>query len=101
MANVPADLGLLSTYQRRDLDVSDAAHRPTDVDYARYVGLVISYRADGYDDHHHLLDRHAFAVECPSFNSILAGAELSLAQIAGVLGLAAEATAHRERAQRI
>jgi hypothetical protein len=100
MANVPADLGLLARHKRRDLDVSDAAHRPTDVDYARYVGLVISYRADGYDDHH-LLDRHAFAVECPSFNSILAGAELSLAQIAGVLGLAAEATAHRERAQRI
>ncbi|MFI5890928.1 MGH1-like glycoside hydrolase domain-containing protein [Actinoplanes sp. NPDC051513] len=100
MANVPADLSLLTTYKRRDLDVSAAAHRPTDVDYARYVGLVLTYRAEGYDDHD-LLDRHAFAVECPSFNAIMAGAELSLAQIAGVLGLAAEAAAHRERAQRI
>ena len=100
MANVPADLALLATYKRRDLDVSDAAHRPTDLDYSRYVGLVLTYRAEGYDDHD-LLDRHAFAVECPSFNSILAAAELALAQIAGVLGLAAESAAHRERARRI
>ncbi len=42
-----------------------------------------------------------FAVECPSFNAILGAAELALAQIAGVLGQAAEAVAHRERAQRI
>jgi hypothetical protein len=100
MANVPADLGLLDLYRRRDLDVSDAAHRPTDLDYARYVGLVLTYRAERYDDHD-LLNRHAFAVECPAFNSILASAELALAQIAGELGLAAEAVAHRERAQRI
>jgi hypothetical protein len=100
MANVPADLSLLSTYRRRDLDVSDASHRPTDLDYARYVGLVLSYRADGYSDSG-LLGRHAFAVECPSFNAILASAELALAQIAGVLGRSAEAEAHRERAHRI
>ena len=100
MANVPADLDLLARYKRRDLTVADAAHRPTDVDYARYVGLVLSYRAEGYGDAG-LLDRHAFAVECPSFNSILAAAELALAQIAGELGLAAEADAHRENAQRI
>jgi hypothetical protein len=100
MANVPADLGLLTTYRRRDLAVSDAAHRPTDVDYSRYVGLVLTYRAGDYSDEG-LLERHAFAVECPSFNAILASAELALAQIAGELGLAAEARAHRERAQAI
>ncbi|MCU7730930.1 trehalase family glycosidase [Actinoplanes sp. KI2] len=100
MANVPADLGLLTTYRRRDLEVSDAAHRPTDVDYSRYVGLVLTYRAEGYSDDG-LLGRHAFVVECPSFNSILATAELALAQIAGELGLAAEARTHRERARAI
>ncbi|GIM89368.1 MGH1-like glycoside hydrolase domain-containing protein [Paractinoplanes toevensis] len=100
MANVPADLALLSRYRRRDLDVSDAAHRPTDLDYSRYVGLVVSYRAEGYSDAG-LLDRHAFAVECPAFNSILASAELALAQIAGELGLSAEAAGHRDRAGQI
>jgi len=100
MANVPADLTLLARYRRRDLDVSDAAHRPTDMDYSRYVGLVLTYRAGGYADDG-LIDRHAFAVECPAFNSILASAELALAQIAGVLGLTAEASAHRDRAHQI
>ncbi|GID26763.1 trehalase [Paractinoplanes brasiliensis] len=100
MANVPADMSLLTTFRRRDLDVADAAHRPTDRDYARYVGLVLSYRAEQYSDTD-LLSRHAFAVECPSFNAILGAAELALAQIAAVLGLAAESEAHRERAQRI
>ena len=100
MAGVPADMSLLTTFRRRDLDVSEAAHRPTDRDYARYVGLVLSYRAEEYSDTG-LLPRHAFAVECPSFNTILGAAELALAQIAAVLGLAPESDAHRERAQRI
>ncbi|MGX6602090.1 MGH1-like glycoside hydrolase domain-containing protein [Micromonosporaceae bacterium Da 78-11] len=100
MAAVPADLSLLQTYRRRDLDVSDAAHRPTDLDYARYVGLVLNYRDGGYVDSD-LVRRHAFVVECPAFNSILGAAELALAQIAGVLGLGPAATEHRERAQRI
>ncbi|XVU30389.1 amylo-alpha-1,6-glucosidase [Actinoplanes sp. CA-054009] len=100
MANVPADLSLLNVYRRRDLAVAEASHRPTDTDYARYVGLVLSYRAADYSDTG-LLERHAFAVECPSFNAILGAAELSLAQIAGVLGHTAAAGAHRERAQRI
>jgi hypothetical protein len=97
MSRVPADLSLLTTYQRRDLEVADATHRPTDVDYARYIGLVINYRDEGYSDS----AQHAFAVECPSFNTILASAELALAQIAGELGDTAEADAHRERAHRI
>lgn len=100
MAAVPADLSLLSTYTRRDLANAEAAHRPTDLDYARYIGLVLSYRAEGYADAD-LAGRHGFVVECPAFNAILAAAELALAQIAGVLGRAADAVAHRGRAQRI
>jgi glycogen debranching enzyme len=63
-------------------------------------GLALSYRAGGYADDG-VLARHPFGVECPSFNAILASAELSLAQIAGVLGRTAAADAHREQAQRI
>ncbi|GIE95747.1 MGH1-like glycoside hydrolase domain-containing protein [Paractinoplanes rishiriensis] len=100
LAGVPADPDLLSTYRRRDLANADAAHRPTDLDYSRYVGLVLNYRAEGYSDEG-LLSRHTFAVECPAFNAILGTAELALAQIAGELGRAAEATTHRERAHRI
>ncbi|MET0425156.1 MAG: trehalase family glycosidase [Actinoplanes sp.] len=100
MAGVPADLALLQTFRRRDLDVSDAAHRPTDRDYSRYVGLVLNYRAERYSDTD-LLGRHAFVVECPSFNAILGAAELALAQIAGELGRAAEADRHRAQASRI
>jgi glycogen debranching enzyme len=97
---VPADVSLLQTYRRRDIQVADAAHRPTDVDYARYVRLVLTYRSGGYSDAG-LLARHDFAVECPSFNAILGAAELALAQIAGELGRAAEAAEHRARAKRI
>ncbi|HWS36841.1 MAG TPA: hypothetical protein VN408_29385 [Actinoplanes sp.] len=99
LSSVPADMSLLDTYHRRDLDVSDATHRPTDSDYARYLGLVENYRDGGYSDNDLAL-RHPFVVECPGFNAILATAELALAQIAGVLGLPA-AHRHRDRAQGI
>ncbi len=98
MSAVPADMTLLDRYQRRDLEVADAAHRPTDTDYARYLGLVVNYRDGGYADTD-LVHRHAFVVECPSFNSILAAAELALVHIAGVVG--ADPEVHRERARRI
>ncbi|WP_306206239.1 MGH1-like glycoside hydrolase domain-containing protein [Actinoplanes sp. RD1] len=98
MADVPADMGLLDRFRRRDLEVADAAHRPTDVDYARYLGLVLNYRAGDYSDHG-LAKRHDFVVECPSFNAILAAAELALVHIAGVVG--ADPDPHLERAARI
>ncbi|MEV4639290.1 hypothetical protein AB0J80_18240 [Actinoplanes sp. NPDC049548] len=98
MAGVPADLGLLQRYQRRDIEVADAAHRPTDLDYARYLGLVLNYRDGGYGDAD-LAHRHAFVVECPAFNAILAAAELALVHIAAVVG--ADPMAHRRRARQI
>jgi hypothetical protein len=98
MANVTADMGLLSTYKRRDIVVSDAAHRPTDLDYARYLGLVINYRDGGYDDTD-LRHRHEFVVECPAFNAILGSAELALVHIADVIGRDPEV--HRQNARRI
>jgi Glycosyl hydrolase family 63 C-terminal domain len=98
MSAVPADLGLLSRYHRRDLEVANAAHRPTDIDYARYVHLVVAYKESGYSDTD-LAARHDFVVECPSFSAILGAAEMALARIAAVVG--ADAEPHRERARRI
>lgn len=98
MAAVPVDMSLLERYHRRDLDIADAAHRPTDEDYARYVRLVLSYRDGDYSDAD-LAERHEFVVECPNFNAILGAAESALARIAGVVG--ADADTHRRRAQRI
>ena len=98
LAAVPADMDLLHRFQRRDLQVADAAHRPTDLDYARYLGLVLNYRDGEYADTD-LAHRHGFVVECPGFNSIMAAAELALAHIAGVVG--ADAGTHRRRAREI
>jgi hypothetical protein len=100
LAAVPVDESLARRHPRRDLAVADAAHRPTDLDYARYLGLVLNYRDGGYSDTE-LVQRHPFAVECPAFNSILATAELALAQIAGVLGQTSDAGRHRDRAREI
>jgi hypothetical protein len=98
MSAVPADLALLERYQRRDIQVADAAHRPTDLDYSRYAGLVLSYRDGGYSDTA-LRERHAYLVECPHFNAILGASETALAQIAGVVG--ADPDAHHGRARAI
>ena len=79
-------------------NVPTYADRRTDHDYARYVGLVLNYRENGYADDD-LAHRHPFVVECPSFNAIVGAAESALARIAAVLGQDPER--HRRRAQRI
>ena len=98
MAAVPVDTSMLERFHRRDLEVADAAHRPTDEDYARFVRLALSYRDSGYSDAD-LAARQEFVVECPNFNAILGAAELALARIAGVVD--GDVDAHRRRAQRI
>ncbi|WP_341721077.1 hypothetical protein QQG74_15935 [Micromonospora sp. FIMYZ51] len=98
MAAVPAELAALRAYRRRDLAHADAAHRPTDLDYARYVAIVTAYRSVGYRDDG-LADRHPFLVECPLFNAAMGAAEHALAGIAAEIG--ADPGPHRERAARI
>ena len=98
LSAVPADLGLLERYRRRDVYVADATHRPTDVDDARHIALAQSYRARGYRDDH-VAAWHPFVVECPSFNAVTGAAELALAKIADVVG--ADPEPHRQRARRI
>ncbi|RSD26009.1 MGH1-like glycoside hydrolase domain-containing protein [Amycolatopsis eburnea] len=80
---------------RRDLTHGEAADRPSDEDYGRYVRLAADYRDSGYRDF------GEFAVEDPGFNALLADAELALAAIADELALPAAAATHRESAARV
>ncbi|MER5337811.1 hypothetical protein [Micromonospora sp. NPDC002717] len=98
MAAVPADAAVMRAYRRHDTTHADAAHRPTDLDYARYVAIVASYRQHRYRDAE-LAAHHPFLVECPLFNAAMGAAEHALARIAPVVG--ADPGPHRERAARI
>ncbi|MEH0981515.1 MGH1-like glycoside hydrolase domain-containing protein [Micromonospora sp. CPCC 205556] len=98
MAAVPADVAVMRAYRRHDTTYADAAHRPTDLDYARYVAIVAAYREAGYRDDG-LAGRHPFLVECPLVSAALGAAEHALARIAPVVG--ADPGPHRDRAARI
>ncbi|BCB74191.1 trehalase family glycosidase [Phytohabitans flavus] len=95
---VPVDLSLLRRHRRQDTKRAVHAHRPTDTDYARYILLAANYRDGGYLDEG-LIEHHPFIVECPSFNSIMALAELALADIAEAIGI--DAAPHRDKAEHI
>lgn len=98
LAAVPADPAVLRAYRRQDTTHVDAAHRPTDLDYARYLALATSYRDSGYTDRD-LAGRHPFLVECPLVNALAGAAEHALAAIAAVIGV--DPGPHRDRAARI
>jgi hypothetical protein len=98
LAAVDADAAVMRAYRRHDTRHADAAHRPTDLDYARYVALVRAYRAGGYRDLPALAG-HPFLVECPLFNTAMALAEHALAGIAPLVG--ADPGPHAARAARI
>lgn len=117
----PAPAG---SYQRADLLHASAADRPTDLDYARYVGLARDYRDRGYRDLGHQDTGHqdtghqdtghegtrhgdtrrpgagtSFGVEDPGFNALLIASEYALADIAAAVG--ADPAAPRRRAERL
>jgi hypothetical protein len=96
LARVPADDTILRRYQRRDTAVAKVSHRPTNADYARFISLAASYRDYGYRDFDLIERRHPFVVECPAFNTLYAGAEHALAEIAAQVG--ADPGPHLERA---
>jgi hypothetical protein len=98
LAAVPADPAVMRAYRRHDTAHAAAAHRPTDLDYARYVALVAGYRERRYRDDA-LTAGHPFLVECPLVNAALGTAEQALARIAAVVG--ADPGPHRDRAARI
>jgi hypothetical protein len=89
----PAPAG---SFRRADLGHGDRADRPTDLDYGRYVALAAHYRDHGYRD---AGTEHAFVVEDPGFNALLALSENALAAIAGELGR--DTAPHRSRARRL
>ncbi|MET8369547.1 hypothetical protein ABZU42_07410 [Micromonospora profundi] len=97
MAAVPAEAAVMRAYRRHDTAHADAAHRPTDLDYARYLAIVAAYRDHGYADR--ALADHPFLVECPLFNAAFGAAEHALAEIAALIG--ADPGPHRVRATRI
>jgi hypothetical protein len=80
--------------QRRDLTHGNAAERPTDEDYGRYIRLAGDYRDAGYRE-----DGSAFAVEDPLANAVLARSEVALASIASAIGL--DPAPHLARAAKI
>ncbi|MDG4781011.1 hypothetical protein O7614_15295 [Micromonospora sp. WMMD961] len=98
MAAVGAEAAVMRAYRRHDTAHADAAHRPTDLDYARYLAIVAAYREHGYADRD-LADDHPFLVECPLFNAAFGSAEHALAEIAALLGH--DPGPHRARAARV
>jgi hypothetical protein len=89
----PADL---DSFHRCDLDHGQAADRPTDLDYGRYVRLAAGYRDHGYRDDP---ADHAFAVEDPGLNALLVASEHALADIAAAVG--ADPADHQVRAEQL
>jgi hypothetical protein len=90
--------GALPRYQRYDLRHADAADRPTDTAYDRFVYLAITYRRQHYDDRA-LAAQRLFRVSSPQFNAIYLWSELALAEIAKLVG--AEEGPHLAAAGRI
>jgi hypothetical protein len=80
----PANLDI-PTYQRKDLQNPEAAtHRPTDLDYDRYVHLVDIFRIHQYDDAA-IYEHCPFLIQDPLFNAILAWSNEALIEIGNLL----------------
>jgi len=84
LARVPTDG--VEPYQRRDTQHVDAAQRPTEAEYDRYLWLVQKFRSLGWDNAK-LHDASAFKVVDPGFNAILIRSDEALGELAAALGL--------------
>jgi neutral trehalase len=90
--------GSLPPYQRYDVRHADAADRPSDAAYDRYVYLAISFRDHDYDDRA-MISQRLFCIEPPLFNAIYLWSELALAEIARLVD--AQEGPHLAAARRI
>lgn len=90
--------GALPPYQRYDVRHADAADRPTDAAYDRYVYLSVSFREHDYDDRY-LIEQRLFLVQPSLFNAVYLWSELALFEIAGLVG--ADPAPHVRAADRI
>jgi glycogen debranching enzyme len=85
LARIEVSPDEVPAYRRVDVEVTDAAERPTDGEYDRYAYLVglfrgLDYRPDA------IRERAPFAVQPVLFNSLLARAGRDLAEIARIVG---------------
>lgn len=76
----------IPSYQRQDLSHVDAAERPEDLDYDRYVYLVDFFRKCGYSEQAIRDAGCPFLVQDVLFNTILVQANSDLARIAEYIG---------------
>ncbi len=97
LAHVPTDG--LEPYVRRDLQHADAAMRPTQDQYDRYIWMVQHFRALGWDNAK-LHDASPFRVVDPGFNAILIRSCADLAALADALGEKDIAAANRAREEK-
>jgi hypothetical protein len=72
-------------YERIDVEIADAAERPTDADYDRYAYLVRLFRDLAYRPAA-IRDATPFAIQPVLFNSLLVQSNRDLAHIARALG---------------
>lgn len=84
-------------YTRRDTRHVDAAHRPTQAEYDRYLWLVQHFRGLDWDNAK-LHDASPFRVVDPGFNAILIRSDEDLASLADALGMADLAADAKRRA---
>lgn len=81
---------------RPDLDHADAAHRPSDAEYGKYLYLAARYRDHDCDDRD---EGYPFRLEDPAVNALLIRAEEAMATIADILGY--DTAHHRRRAREL
>ena len=88
LQRIRSERGRMPEYERVDVGVADAAERPSDAEYDRYVYLVGLFRELAY----RALASEAvpFALQPVLFNSLLVRSNEDLAEIARVLGSDAE-----------
>lgn len=80
------DPKIMPSYQRRDLGHVDAAERPTNLDYDRYIYLVDFFKKNSYNEESIRENECPFLVQDVLFNTILAKANRDIGEIAEAIG---------------
>jgi Trehalase len=85
LARITPAQGDVPSYRRVDVEIADAAERPSDREYDRYTYLVGLFRERRYRPDE-IRDACPFVVQPVLFNSLLVQAGRDLAEIARILG---------------
>jgi len=73
------------TFQRRDTQLIDAAHRPTNKEYQYYIHLIELFKSWKYDDRL-IAEKSPFLIQDPLFNSMLIASNNSLIRLGEKIG---------------